>query len=239
MFFTSYDEKTLSKVAPYVISSLLSSHLIEDSHSLLKDSHMQQKRLAALLEVAESLSCQLRMDVLVPSILNKACELVRADRCSLFMLNESRDRLVTSFQGGLDCAIEIPIGAGIVGSTAASGEVINIADAYQDPRFDRATDLATGYRTLSILSAPIFDEMGNVIGVTEMINKADDEMFSADDEKMIKVFNVFTGISIENARLYDKPMMLNERIEAYNEMTRAVAAGRATRDVLRCIRRVI
>ena len=56
---------------------------------------------------------------------------------------------------------------------------------------------------------------------------------------MIKMFNVFTGISIENAGLYDKSMMLNERIEAYNEMTRAVAAGRATRDVLRCIRRAI
>ncbi|KAH0793825.1 3'5'-cyclic nucleotide phosphodiesterase family protein [Histomonas meleagridis] len=242
-FFTNYDEKLLVKISPYIITTLKSSNLIEESHSLLKNSHLQQKRLAALLEVAESLSGQLKMDVLIPNIMNKACELVKADRCSLFMINEAGDKLITSFQGGLENSIEMPIESGIVGYTATTGEIINIEDAYQDSRFNKATDLETGYRTLSILSVPIFDERGKIIGVTEMINKMDEKAFSADDEKMIKVFNVFTGISIENARLYNTSIELSLRLKSFieisNILTHPFKIKRISKEVLKNIRKVI
>ena len=42
----------------------------------------------------------------------------------------------------------------ILGSCVATQKVINIADAYDDPRFDRSYDAKTGYRTGSMLSVP-------------------------------------------------------------------------------------
>ena len=39
----------------------------------------------------------------------------------------------------------MPIGQGIAGTVAATGETINIVDAYSDPRFSSAADKATGY----------------------------------------------------------------------------------------------
>ena len=221
-FFTDNDEKILAKMAPYVISSLNSAEILERNHRALKDSIHQQKRLRSLLDVAETLSGQLRMDILIPNIMQRACELVKADRCSLFMVNETRDKLVTSFQGGLANSIEIPLNKGIVGYTATTGEILNIEDAYEDSRFNRATDLATGYRTVSLLCVPIFDDKQDIRGVTEMINKLDG-VFTKEDEKLIQIFNVFCGISLENARLYRASIELSLQLRSFFDISTSLA----------------
>jgi GAF domain-containing protein len=77
--------------------------------------------------------------------------------------------------------------------------VLNIREPYDDRRFDKNSDLESGYRTISVLCVPIYDNKGDIRGVTEMNNNLDG-VFTKDDEKMIRVFNIFTGISLENAR---------------------------------------
>ena len=62
------------------------------------------------------------------------------------------------------------MGTGIAGQVALTGEVLNIEDAYSDPRFNRTVDQLTGYHTHSILCMPIFIR-GSVIGVVQMVNK--------------------------------------------------------------------
>lgn len=42
---------------------------------------------------------------------------------------------------------------------------------YQDPRFNSAIDMRTGYKTTLILSMPICNYEGDVIGVAQIINK--------------------------------------------------------------------
>ncbi|OHT11136.1 3'5'-cyclic nucleotide phosphodiesterase family protein [Tritrichomonas foetus] len=240
-FFTDNDEKILARIAPYVIASLNSAEIIEKNHRALKDSMHQQKRLRSLLDVAETLSGQLRMDILIPNIMQRACELVKADRCSLFMVNETRDKLVTSFQGGLANSIEIPLNKGIVGFTATTGEILNIEDAYEDSRFNRATDLATGYRTLTLLCVPIFDDKQDIRGVTEMINKLDG-VFTKEDEKLIQIFNVFCGISLENARLYRASIDLSLQLRSFFEISTSLAQPQTIKkmmeDILRNTRKV-
>ena len=241
-FFTDTDEKILMKLAPIVIASLNSSEVVERSFQSLEDSVRAQKRLQSLLEVAETLSGQLHIDELIPSIMTRACDLVKADRCSLFMVNETREKLTTSFHGGLSNAIEIPINAGIVGFTATTGQILNIKDAYEDPRFNRATDLSTGYRTHNLLCVPIFDDKNEIRGVTEMINKIDG-VFTKEDEKLIQVFNVFVGISIENARLYRASIDLSLQLRSVLEISQSIAQSntikKLSEDILKNSRKVI
>ena len=241
-FFTDVDEKVLSRLAPVIIASLNSSEVVERSYQGLEEAMMSQQRLQSLLEVAETLSGQLQIDDLIPSIMNRACELVKADRCSVFMVSENREKLVTFFHGGLANAIEIPIGAGIVGFTATTGQILNIKDAYEDPRFNRATDLATGYRTQNLLCVPIFDDKNEIRGVTEMINKVDG-VFTTEDERLIQVFNVFCGISIENARLYrasiDLSLQLRTIIQISQSIVQTSQIKKLIEDILRNSRRVI
>ena len=63
-----------------------------------------------------------------------------------------------------------PVGTGIAGSVAETGETLNVHEAYKDPRFNATIDEQTGYKTRSILCMPICIR-GQVIGVVQMINK--------------------------------------------------------------------
>ena len=234
-FFTDNDEKILARVIPYIIASLTSAEIVEKNHKALKDSMHQQKNLRALLEVAEYLSGQLKMDDLIPNIMTRACDLVKSDRCSLFIVNETRDKLYTTFSGGLANKIEIPINAGIVGWTATKGEILNIQDAYEDSRFNKDTDLKTGYRTITILSVPIFDEQNQICGVTEMINKLDG-VFTTEDEQMIKIFNVFCGISLENARLYRASIDLSLQLRSFLEISYSLSQPQT---IKKCIEEIL
>ncbi len=56
----------------------------------------------------------------------------------------------------LDAAgLRMPIGAGVAGAVVSSGELVSIADAYHDPRFDRSADNETGFVTRTILAVPV------------------------------------------------------------------------------------
>lgn len=69
----------------------------------------------------------------------------------------------------------IPFGVGIAGHVAETKDVVNIKDAYEDPRFNSEIDLKTGYKTNIILSMPICNYEGEVIGVAQIINKTNGE----------------------------------------------------------------
>ena len=91
-------------------------------------------------------------------------------------------------------AIRLPVGVGIVGMSAKSGEIINIPDAYKDDRFNSSFDKKTGYRTNTILCVPVWktndsDEM-EMIGVVQVINKLHG-IFNDDDIDLLKEYCTF------------------------------------------------
>ncbi|MCE9584300.1 MAG: PP2C family protein-serine/threonine phosphatase, partial [Planctomycetes bacterium] len=96
--------------------------------------------------------------------------------------------------------IRFPIGKGIAGHVAATKEIVNIADAYQDPRFNPEFDRKTGYKTQTILCAPLLTRDNEVIGVLQVINKKDGA-FSLYDEAFLLAFGSQCAMSLENARL--------------------------------------
>ena len=187
--------------------------------------------LAALLEVAEVLSRQLDIQKLTEAIMEKGRALTKSDRCSLFLVNDKRDKLITSFQHGLENAIIIPIDKGIAGRTVAEKTNIIIPDAYNDPSFDSSTDLETGYRTKNILSIPIFNNRGEVIGVTEMVNKNKGE-FTEWDAHMIQIFNVFCGISLENARLYKDSVDMAQQLHSFFDVSFSLSNSESIKSIL-------
>lgn len=67
--------------------------------------------------------------------------------------------------------IRVPVGKGIAGTVAQKGELENIQDAYKDDRFDPSFDKKSGYRTESVLAAPVRDGQGQIVGVLQVINK--------------------------------------------------------------------
>jgi len=52
-----------------------------------------------------------------------------------------------------------------------TGKMLNIKDAYADPRFNQNFDKKTGYKTKSLLTVPIKDTFGRTTGVMQAVNK--------------------------------------------------------------------
>ncbi len=60
----------------------------------------------------------------------------------MFLVDQETQTMSTTLEEG--ARINLPIGQGIAGTVAETGETLNIPDAYADARFDTKTDLRTG-----------------------------------------------------------------------------------------------
>ena len=227
--FSAVDMMQLESIAPVMTKAVVSGQISTDDG--LSDSDFAL-RLKALLEVAEVLSGVLDIDMLIKISMSRACSLLSTERCSLFLVDTVKQELVTRFHGGLDKSIRLPLNRGFVGHTATTGEIVNITDAYSDPRFDKGVDLATGFKTKTILTVPIYNNRGEIAGVTEMINRIDGSAFDEEDIKMMMAFNVFCGISLDNAKLYQSSLDLTRQLRGFVEMSSALNKTKTVRDVL-------
>jgi uncharacterized integral membrane protein (TIGR00698 family) len=86
--------------------------------------------------------------------------------------------------------IRLPADQGIAGACFRSGETINVANAYDDPRFYRQVDEKSGYHTESLLAAPVAGKDGKPIGVIEAINKRSRQPFDKQDESQLHRYAV-------------------------------------------------
>ncbi len=92
----------------------------------------------------------------------------------------------------------LPLGAGIAGTVAVTGEPINIPDAYADPRFDPSVDRRTGHRTRNLLTLPLTAGDGRVIGVFQVMNKPQGS-FGGEDVEILAALAASAAIAIERA----------------------------------------
>jgi len=212
--FDSADETLLKTFSAQAAVAVRNSWLFEKTNSALKQSD-------ALLEVASALSSELKIEGLISIICNKVQSLLQCERCTVFIVDKERKELYTSesmsFGMGVSLPIDkersrliyFPMDRGIAGAVATTGSVLNIPDAYRDPRFNRAMDLETGYRTRAILCMAIKNSAQEVCGVLQVMNKMSpsgqsgtDARFNSDDENMLRAFCAQAAVAIENSRLF-------------------------------------
>src|SRR5688572_23774858 len=172
----------------------------------------EEKKLALVQEIGQALSSALDLDRLLALIMEKITILMEADRSTLYLFSDDGTQLWSKVtqgdQGGGTIEIRLKVGEGIAGWVAASGETVNIPDAYNDKRFYPAVDLRSGYRTRSILCMPMRNNQGATIGVIQVLNKADGP-FTADDEALLAALASQAAVSIENSKLYHSVVAQN------------------------------
>src|SRR5918996_3790606 len=124
-----------------------------------------------LLKVCQKMSSERDLGTLLDLIANEATKLMRADRASLFLLDREKGQLWSKVALGSHEILRFDARAGIAGAVALTGQTINVEDAHQDSRFYKEIDLRTGYRTRSLLAAPLRTHQGEIIGTFEVLNK--------------------------------------------------------------------
>ncbi len=163
------------------------------------------QRLRALLEVAKALASEHDLDRLLHIIADEVKKVVEADRCSVFLVDEERHEIWTVVAQGLEPRVlRLPVGSGIAGYVALTGETVNIPDCYADPRFNPEVDRQTGYRTKNMLCVPMVRARGDVAGVMVAINKLPDGPFNVEDEELLAALGSNAATAVDNARLQDE-----------------------------------
>jgi len=218
--FDAEDERLLEAFVGQVAIALRNAQQMEQIEQRRRTSEL-------LLDVMKSFSSELEVDELLRRIMERTSAVLQADRSTLFLVDR-RTREIWSkvAQGDRMTEIRVPIGRGIAGTVAATGETINIPDAYADPRFNQEVDRRTGYRTRSILCAPVRDGAGEVVGVSQVLNKASGP-FTRDDESLLAALSAQAFIALDNARLFESVVQMKN----YNEsILSCMATGVMTLD---------
>lgn len=170
------------------------------------------RALFALLDLSKALGSQIDLDALLMVTIEKASAVVEAERTSIFVFDPSRKVLrVTQAQGLSGNTIEVPLGSGIAGDVARTMQLANVASAADDPRFSPEFDRRTGFKSRSILAAPIIGSAGQLLGVVQSLNKKTAPQFDESDESLMTAIASHISAAMERTRLTESNLE-NERL---------------------------
>lgn len=156
-------------------------------------------RLKAITNTSQVINTTIELDKLLNIILVEAQRLTGAERGTIYLVDQDAGEIYSIVvEGGELQRISLPLGKGIAGHVALEGETVNITDAYDDPRFNPEVDKQTGFRTKSMLTMPMRNPDGDIVGVLQLLNKKRGR-FKRDDEQIIETLGVHASIAIERA----------------------------------------
>ncbi|MGB5438471.1 MAG: SpoIIE family protein phosphatase [Gammaproteobacteria bacterium] len=198
------------------------------NHSLLD--RRNKLAISAHLELLSEMSSHLAGSLDTGETIQKALGLivrfVMAEGGALFLLDNNHIITCEASVGPVDIkGITLREGEGIVGQCVSNGSSRIVRDAQHDPNFDKSVDAATGFKTLSILCAPLIIHSKS-IGAIELVNKSNtSELFSETDLMMLQTLASAAALAIHNARIAGKLVKqerVNRELELASEMQRSL-----------------
>ena len=224
-----------SQVEEWLLRNREAAIRICEKNALGVDSKIRKQNefYSKFYEMAKMLNSYLDVELILKQLSKSAVELIHAERCSIFLLeNDDLNSIIFDIhsQSGAFDSVQVKVkkGHGIVGTVAATEKCLNIADAYSNPLFSPAVDKETKFKTQSIMSMPVFEPAEGkrkLVGVANLINKVGiDEStgksivtaFTAEDESAFDSVLVLVGIALRNAKLYQCTFnMVQENLALY------------------------
>lgn len=168
-------------------------------------------QLESLLRLQQDLALETDVDKILIRIVDTATAMLEAERATLYVIDTGRGELWSRvLTEGTDPGItevreiRLPLeGQSLAAEVARTDGVLRIDSPYDDPRFDPSTDQRTGFRTRSILVAPIDSRDRRRLGVLQVVNKRDGT-FGQDDEDFALALASAAGIALEYVQLCDE-----------------------------------
>ncbi|GAB4384261.1 MAG: hypothetical protein Kow00121_47480 [Elainellaceae cyanobacterium] len=258
--FTAGDEQVFRDFAPSI------RLILESSRSFYKATQ-RQRAASALMKATKALSqSSLDLEETLKMVMDEAKELMQADRSTLWLLDHDRHELWTKILANDELLeIRIPMDAGFAGRVATTGEPLLIPfDLYDHPDSETAkeTDKKTGFRTCSMLCMPVFNADGDLIAVTQLVNKKKQgeypdydpatypeaperwrASFNRNDQEFMKTFNIQAGVALQNAKLFatvkqqeqmqrDILRSLSNGVISADKEGKVIAANESAREIL-------
>ena len=176
----------------------------------------------ALLRVAILLGAEKNLHSLLSLIIDECKKLLDANRSSLFLIDYERGVLYSEVAIGVQRKFELPLGVGLAGIAATTGQTIFVTNAQTDPRYYGDIE---GYITRTVLTMPLRNHADKIIGVIQAVNKHGNLLFDSRDEEILSALGSVAAVAIENA-------MLRRDFELmFDSMVKVMAASIDARDL--------
>jgi sigma-B regulation protein RsbU (phosphoserine phosphatase) len=185
---------------------------------------VQAPRVAApdlepILAVAAKLAAPFDLRTMLREVVDAAKQVLQAERGTVWLYDAPSEELVLEVATDVE-PIRVPAGKGLVGTCARSRELINVRDCYSDSRFDPSTDKRTGYRTRCMLTLPLVDHKGVLVGVMQVLNKREG-VFEDADERLATVLAAQCAIALQRVKMTEA-LIEGEKMRQQLEMARVV-----------------
>ncbi|QIE54472.1 GAF domain-containing protein [Pikeienuella piscinae] len=188
------------------------------------ETHEEQlSHLRMLLDVSRKVAAQDTLDTVLETLIDLACQETGAERGTLFLNEPGTGELFSRVALGMRRReIRFMNDEGIAGAVFQSGDGEIIDDAYKDPRFNPEVDRETGFRTTSLLCAPIRTAKDEIIGVAQMLNKTTGR-FDQTDLDILQGITTQCAITLQSMQLVERVEKSRERevefLNIISEMT--------------------
>jgi putative nucleotidyltransferase with HDIG domain len=158
-------------------------------------------------ELLEKLWARMKSDdqenQLVSRIMQTAQAALNASAASLLLLDDRNQKLYFKYANGPAATelkrLHISRQSGIAGWIVRNGKPLLVNDAEKNRNFYKNIDLATGFRTKSIVGVPILTD-DKVVGVIEVLNKSDGKPFTRADLNIMTEVAGTMALALETAR---------------------------------------
>jgi sigma-B regulation protein RsbU (phosphoserine phosphatase) len=180
------------------------------------------ERLHRIVGAAKLLNSTIDLSELTGIILQIARDEVGVERGSVFVLEDAPNgarQLRSLVAQDIAGSFTVAFGHGIAGTVAATGEVLDIPNAYEDSRFDPSFDTRFGFRTRDIYCMPVRNRDDGVVGVLQLLNRR--KPFTTVDEEFLSGLSVHIGLALENASLH-RQIVEKKRIEEELRLAREI-----------------
>jgi signal transduction histidine kinase len=187
----------------------------------------RNRELALLSRVGQEFTAELELQQVAEQLLQAATKVVGTEGASVWLWDEEQEgwlvcRAIADGQSHSELLdMRVRPGQGVVGWVAQKGRSAIVASVPDDPRFYPGVDKQTGFRTVSLLAAPL-QVRGTVVGALEMVNKLHGE-FDANDLLLVEALAASAAVVIDNARLIETLQERAVELRARNEELDACA----------------
>jgi len=181
----------------------------------------QAADLRSVLEVTRAMVATEDLDALLSLIMQRSMELLDAERATVFLYDAQTNELISRVAAGVE-ELRIPADRGICGQAVSTGKTINVHDAYANESFNPDVDRQTGFKTRNILSVPLHNYEGGLVGVLQVLNKRTGP-FDDHDISLAETLGAQAGVALQRAWL----------IEHYLEKQQMQRAMMIARDIQR------
>jgi sigma-B regulation protein RsbU (phosphoserine phosphatase) len=201
-----------------------------DSAELNSKLEIPAETLAILAEISQEINASLDLDEVLANVAAQIKRLIDYEIFAVALPEEGTNQMYFRFAIGHRPEVvehwRIPIGEGIIGTAAATGQPIRVPDVHKDRRYLNALDTVQ-----SELAVPLVVR-GRVIGVLD-IESSQPDYFTPDQQNILMLIGGRIGTAVENARLFQHERNQAETLLLLNEVVREANSTLEVQEVLR------